>query len=159
MTQEAYLLSELDRRLANLIRLGTVEQADYQSQRIRVRSGAQLTHWIPWASRRAGQDREWWAPDMGEQVIVLSPSGDASQAVAIGAIYQDAAPAPDADPEMHRTVYRDGTQVIYDRRSHHLTLNCVGDITVTCAKALRVSAGEQVTIEAPLIDLKEGVKP
>ncbi|MEE9357245.1 hypothetical protein [Candidatus Vondammii sp. HM_W22] len=39
----SYELAEIERRLANLIRLGTVEQADYDKARVRVRSGELLT--------------------------------------------------------------------------------------------------------------------
>lgn len=152
-TEQAYVQTEMDRRLANLIRLGTVEQANYETQRIRVRSGDQLTHWIPWLTRRAGQDRDWWAPDMGEQVLVLSPSGDPGQAVAVGAIYQDACPAPADSPDIRRTLYEDGSEVTHNRATHHMEIRCVGTLAVQAIGPITVVSAEKVTVQAPKIEL------
>jgi len=87
--------TELDRRLANIVRLGTVEQADYAKARIRVRCGDMLTGWLPWLTTRAGKDITWWAPDIGEQVVVLSPSGEPAQGVVLFAVYQNSSPQPE----------------------------------------------------------------
>ncbi len=154
MTEDmAYILAEIDRKLANIVRVGTVEQADYETQRVRVRSGDLLTGWIPWLTRRAGKDRDWWAPDIGEQVMVLSPSGDPGQGIAIAAIYQDAFPAPANSPDIRRTVYEDGSEVTHDRATHHMDIRCVGTLTVQAIGTIHVISASQVTVTAPKIAL------
>ena len=45
---------DLARRLANLLRLGTIEQVDHPAARVRVRSGDIVTTWLPWFTWRAG---------------------------------------------------------------------------------------------------------
>ncbi|ENM1106132.1 phage baseplate assembly protein V, partial [Pseudomonas aeruginosa] len=65
----------LARLLENLIRLGIVAAVDHATQRVRVQTGNLLTGWLPWLSPRAGADREWNAPSLDEQVLLLSPSG------------------------------------------------------------------------------------
>ena len=45
-------------------------------------------NWMPWLSRRAGLDAEWWKPDLDEQVLVLAPSGNLAIGVVAGSIYR-----------------------------------------------------------------------
>ena len=147
-SEQPYTQSEHDRRLANLIRLGTVEAADYAAARLRVRSGQQVTDWLPWLTLRAHGDIDWFAPKVGEQVVVVSPSGDPAQGVVAGALYQRAYPAPADRPTLHRVVYQDGTVMDYDSEAQHWHLTCVGDVTMEAAANVRVEAAGDVQVEA-----------
>jgi hypothetical protein len=49
-----------------------------------------------------------------EQVLVLSIGGDLSQGVVLPALYSDAAPQPDADPNRHVVVYGDGMRIVHE---------------------------------------------
>ncbi|ACS80183.1 phage baseplate assembly protein V [Maridesulfovibrio salexigens] len=112
--------SETDRRLANVIRIGTVAEADYQKARVRVAFGTAVSDWLPWITFRAGGDHTWWAPEVGEQVVVLSPSGETSGGVVLGAMFSTNHPAPADRPTIHRTTYEDGAILEYDRENHIL---------------------------------------
>jgi len=112
-----FTLSDIERRLANLIRLGTIEQLDEQSAKVRVRSGGILTDWLKWRTQRAGPDSDWWAPEPGEQVIMLSPSGETNQALVLGSINSNHFPCPATRKTLHRIAYQDGTTKDYDRQS------------------------------------------
>ena len=131
---------DVERRLENLLRIGTVHSVDYGAARIRVETGDLVTDWIPWLTTRAGPDVTWWAPEIGEQVMVLAPGGVLEDAVAIGAAFQDAHPAPAASENVHISRYRDGTEIRYDRSAHALSVNCVGDVTFSCAGKFTVTA-------------------
>jgi len=133
------------RRLANLLRAGTVSEADYSKARVRVNIGKLATAWLPWLTHRAGPDSTWWAPEVGEQVMVFAPCGDLAQAVVLGAIYQNSFPAPESSADIATARWKDGTAITYDRAAHELTVNCVGNIEVIAAAT--------VTIKAPSITL------
>lgn len=137
--------AEADRRIANTVSVGTVEEADYATARLRLRIGALLTGWVPWADGRAGGNRTWSAPEIGEQMILLAPGGDIALGVAIGGIYSDAHPAPAASPEIHRIDYGDGSFIQFDRASGKLTISTTGDIDLI--------AGGNVKINGQRIDL------
>jgi phage baseplate assembly protein V len=126
---------DLLRRLENLIRLGTIAEVDPKPPRCRVKTGGLLTGWLPWFAVRAGEDREWDMPSVGEQCVVFSPSGNPAVGVVFVGFYSDACPAPDDSPTRHRRTYRDGAILDYDTASHTL-------------RAL-LPAGGQVEIEAP----------
>ncbi len=130
-----WALSETERLLANMLRVGVVSELDEASARVRVKVAGVTTDWLPWTTGRAGQDRTWHPPEPGEQVMVMSPYGDLGQAVVMGGIYQEAHPAPGDSREVSRTRYKDGTVVEYDRQQHRMTT------TMHTQGTVRVSIG------------------
>lgn len=85
---------DLIRRLENLIRIGTVANVDHGSARCTVDCVGIMTAPLPWITVRAGTDRTWDAPTVGEQVLVLAPSGEMAQAVVLMGLYHEQNPAP-----------------------------------------------------------------
>lgn len=145
-----YLQGEHDRRLANIVRVGTIAALDAANARVTVQLDTELvTDWLPWIVGRAGGNRTWHAPEIGEQVVVLAPSGEIGAGIVLPSIYQDAHPANSNTPDIHRTTYSDGSVVEYDRAAHILTVNVgSGQVVVNCSTAA-VHASTSVTIDAP----------
>ena len=141
--EEGFDLAEHARRLANVIRAGVVAELDTGVQRIRVRydtddEGAPiLSAWVPWIVMRAGPDSTWWAPEVGEQVVLLSPSGELTQTFALPALYSDTHPAPSDDVDKRVTRHSDGAVFEYDREAHRcsVTLPAAGELLVTIGGA------------------------
>ncbi len=113
-------LAELARLIENLIRFGTVEAVQVKPPRVRVKTGNITTAWRPWLNLRAGEDREWDPPTVGEQVILFSPSGNLAQGVALTGLSSDQHPANGDREGLHRRTYRDGAVVEYDSVAHRL---------------------------------------
>lgn len=149
----AWLVAELERRISNLLRIGTIEQIDTAAARVRVRSGDILTAWLPWLTQRAGQDLTWWAPDIGEQVLVLSPGGELAAGLVLPSLYQSANPAPGDNQDKQITQYKDGTKIEYDRAAGLLTVDAVGDITIKAAGSVTLEAGGPVLVKAPEVTI------
>lgn len=143
-----FRVSDMERRLASVIRVGTVAEADYSAARVRVAFGEAVSDWLPWLTLRAGNDRTWWSPEVGEQVVVLSPSGDTAQGVVLGSIYQSAHPAPASSPDVDRRVYADGAVIDYDRSAHRLHAVIPGDIVAKASKNVTVQAGGVISVTA-----------
>ncbi|NJB67212.1 phage baseplate assembly protein V [Desulfobaculum xiamenense] len=140
--------SDMERRLASLIRFGTVAEADYGAARVRVAMGGAVSDWLPWLTLRAGNDRTWWAPEVGEQVLVLSPSGEPAQGVVLGSIFQAAHPAPAVVPTVDRRVYADGAVIEYDREAHRLHALVPGDVVAEVSRDVNVRAGGRISATA-----------
>ncbi|WP_417761720.1 phage baseplate assembly protein V [Shewanella sp.] len=136
------LIADLRRRIDNLLRLGTVEEV--RAGECRVKSGELLTNWRPYLTHRAGSARTSWRPTKGEQVLLLSLSGDVTNAYVLQALNCDAFPEPDDHPTRHRTVYPDGAVIEYDPEASALTAKGI--------KTALVNASEQVTIDTPNAD-------
>ncbi len=126
--------------MSNLIRAGTIGEVNATDARARVQIGALLTAPLPWLTARAGEDRTWWAPSIGEQVLVLAPDGELAAGWILPGAYTQASPAPVTNPAIHRTTYRDGAVVEYDTAEHRLTVSGVAQVAVTGSTSLVVTA-------------------
>lgn len=134
-------LADLARRVANMIRTGRVAEVDHAGPRVRVQSGDLLTGWLPWQTHRAGSTRTWNPPTVGEQVMILSPSGDPAAGIVTPALYCQDHPAPDASPNTHVIEFPDGAIIGYDHASHALDITGIATV--------RVVASESVTLDTP----------
>jgi phage baseplate assembly protein V len=132
-------IAELNRRLDNLLRIGTI--AEVKGALCRVKTGNLLTDWRPFFTTRAGTAKTSWRPTPGEQVMLLSLSGDLACAYILPALYSTELAEPDDHPERHRTVYSDGATIEYDPES--CGLKAWGIKTAT------VQASERVTVDSP----------
>lgn len=88
-----FKVEELDRRLANIMRPGTITEVDHDKGLAKVNAGGLKTTWLPWLEQ-AGSIRSWSPPSVGQQVHVLSPSGEPGQGWIMAAGYSDANPQP-----------------------------------------------------------------
>ena len=121
---EKLALPDMERRLANTVRLGTVMAVDAANARVRIRSGSIETAWLPWSTGRAHPSkRRWDPPAVGEQVAIIAPGGDMRQAVVLPGVYQQSAGAPASSPDKDTTIYGDGTVIEYDQGTHTLVAN------------------------------------
>lgn len=136
--------AELQRRLENLVRIGTIAEVDLSdtaAPRVRVQDGDLLTGWLPFGALRAGSARLWSAPTTGEQVILLSPSGELASAVVFGSLFCAAHPAPSDKPNLHVLDFADGTRWTHDDQA--------GATVFEGMKTVLIRASESVTIDTP----------
>lgn len=114
-------ISDILRRLANLIRLGTIAAVDHEAERCTVKTGGLTVPGRPWLALRAGASSDWDPPTVGEQCILLSPSGEPAQGIALIGLYSQQRPAPSNSATLRRRKYPDGAVIDYDHASHTLT--------------------------------------
>jgi|SRR5690348_7498403 len=140
-------LVELNRLLHNLLRFGVVESVDHAAGTCTVRTGALVTQAMPWLVQRAGDARTWWAPSVGEQVLLLCPGGDTTRGVVQPAIYSTAAPRPDGSDTAQVTSYPDGAQVSYDPESHQLVASLPngGTASITAPGGVQIVGDTSIT--------------
>ncbi len=127
--------AELDRRFANMVTSGIVTQVDYGAQpRAKVQIGDFETPWLRMGMRRAGDATESWAYSPGEEVLILSPSGDLTQGVIVCAI-ANGTHAVAAAPESYRVTFPNDVSVEVDGGKMRLNapkgLVIVGDVDTT----------------------------
>ncbi|MGB6213593.1 phage baseplate assembly protein V [Pseudomonas mandelii] len=113
-------LATLARLIENLIRLGTIAAIQMKPPRVKVKTGALTTSWLPWISPRVGADCEWNPPTVNEQVILFSPSGQLSNGIVLTGLFSNHFPANGDRDGLHRRTYRDGAVIEYDSITHHL---------------------------------------
>ena len=148
--------SETDRRLSGLLIAGTIEAIDYSAARVRVRSGDWVSAWLPWKADAAGEVRHWRPPSIGEQVMILSPSGQPEQGMAFPGFYSDRhGQGNDDRRNVTATDWSDGAREEYDHEAHtwRLTVPNGGSITFAIGATTMVLTGTGVTMNSPRIDL------
>ncbi|KAF0676738.1 phage baseplate assembly protein V [Profundibacterium mesophilum] len=93
----SFAAAEADRRIANIVQIGTVTAIDGQASRAAVAIGDLTTTLLPVMQLRMGAIRLYAMPAIGEQVTVLAPGGDLARALIGPSIAASNAPG-DGDP-------------------------------------------------------------
>ena len=108
--------AEHDRMIAGQIKACYVVALDLAASPpvCRVSDGEWTSAWVRWHNQAAGKARHWRVPSMGEQGVLLSPSGDVSQGTFVPGLYGDAGPAPDTRDHVERWLFEDGGSLTYD---------------------------------------------
>lgn len=141
-------LSDLSRRLENLLALGTIAAVDHGSARLRVELAGRLTGWLPWPAEIGANFRRWRPLRTGTQVLVACPSGDPANALIVQILYT-AALAPPADAaEVDLIQWEDGTLVRYDSAARRMEVVSAGDLAARAAGDITAQAGGNVDITA-----------
>ncbi len=153
MLESNFAISELQRKLANIVRIGLVKEVDYEKARVKVQIGEFLTDWLPWITSKAGKDRNWSPPDIDEQVIILSALGELSLGVVLAGIYQEKYPAPENKKEINRVKIQDGTRLLYDKEKHHLEIEVVDKITLKAGESSIEMTRSEIKLKADRIEL------
>ncbi|TDE19288.1 phage baseplate assembly protein V [Vibrio owensii] len=133
MSDLNYIVRDLQRRMANMIRRGRVHSVDFEQSPPRVKVEYEkdaVTGWLPWISgRESSKHRTDWEPlAIGEQVIILSESGELSAGVVIPSLPDATSPVPSTSPDEHVSRYEDGTTFTYNRKTHTLIIDVQGDV-------------------------------
>lgn len=153
MLDHSFAISELNRKLANIIRIGLVKEVDYEKAKVRVKIGDIVTDYLPWITSKAGKDRDWSAPDIDEQVMVFSPPGEISLGVVLRGIYQEKYSAPENKKEIKSVKFQDGTRLLYDKEKHHLEIEVVDKITLKAGESSKEMAKSEIKLKADRINL------
>lgn len=153
MLDHSFAISELQRKLANVVRIGVVKEIDYEKAKVRVKIGEFLTDWLPWVTARAGEDSSWFAPNIDEQVMVLSPMGELSLGVVLPAIYQQKYFPSECRKDAHIFEFQDGSKVSYDKKDHHLEITVADKITLKVGKSEIEMTKERIKLKGRRIDL------
>lgn len=126
-------VAELERRVASMVRHGTVEAVDPSKQVVRVRMGGTddepfVGPWVPYG-QIAGALKVHTPPSVGQQMTMLNPTGDFRQAVALPMTWSDQNASPSQKGDEHVLKF--------------------GSVTITLK-------GQEVTLESPRLVVKAG---
>ncbi|MFP3515221.1 phage baseplate assembly protein V [Pseudomonas sp. SIMBA_077] len=158
----SYASAEHDRMIAAMLLPCYVVALDLAASPpvCRVSTGDDWTSaWVRWHSGAAGKARHWRAPSIGEQGVLLSPSGQAAMGTFIPGLYGNAGAAPDTRDHVEVWRFEDGGSLIYDwqAKSYSITLPG-GTVTISVGGSSAVVTGSGVTITAGDIALIGAVK-
>ncbi|MEW5560258.1 phage baseplate assembly protein V [Enterobacter asburiae] len=149
-------LQDILRLLRNLIRTGVIIETDLAEGRCRVQTGGITTDWLQWLTARAGRSRTWWAPSVGEQVLILAIGGELDTAFVLPAIFSDDFPTPSASADAFHITFPDGAVIEYEPETGALLVSGITTADVTASKSITatvpvvlIKADTRVTLDTP----------
>ncbi|HEM7541130.1 TPA: phage baseplate assembly protein V [Providencia rettgeri] len=137
-------LQELYRLLSNLFRQGVVTEVDLDNNCCRVQVGELVTDWIRWLVHRAGESRSYWAPTVGEQVLIGAIGGELTTGFVLGSLYSNANPAPTHSANALHHTFPDGAVIEYEPETG--ALKAIGIKTANIEASQEISATTQKVI-------------
>ena len=142
---------------------GIISDIDETSVRVRVtlpECDNLKSNWLAVLQRNSQDNKDYWLPDMGEQVeVLLDDNGE--DGVVLGAVYSTVDTAPVASRDKRYVQFSDGAAFEYDRSTHQLTINGgiekivieVIDRTNLTSPNVEVKA-QHVTVTSDTVDIK-----
>ena len=119
-----------------MFRVGIVQTQDIAKCRVRVpfaERNQMVSWWLPVLRHGAQNDKDFWIPDIGEQVVCLMDEHDEDGAV-LGTIFSQVDQPPNGmTADKRHLTAKDSAVFEYDRSSHTLlvTIPANGTINVT----------------------------
>ena len=116
-----------------MFRVGIVKAQDVQNARLRVTfpDRNQMTSWwLPIVVPKSQNDKAYWIPDIGEQVVCLMDEHDEDGAV-LGCIYSSADLTPVQSADKWHLTMKDNATFEYDRSQSILAINLPANATMS----------------------------
>lgn len=145
--------ADLNRRLENLIRFGTIKTINPSKPipRVIVNLGDIDTPEIRCLNVRSGADATWDMPSDGEECVVVSPCGEIGPtSFVLYGFYNDDHPAPSDDLNQKIRMFSDGCVIAYDVSAHHLSAILPGGGTAVLTADGGVTVNGNTTINGDL---------
>ena len=153
----SYAAAQMDRMLAGLLIPCYVVAVDLVDAKVRVTDGGDWTSaWVRWHSLAAGKARHWRAPSIGEQGMLVSPSGEPAQGTFVPGLYGNAGDRPDNRDHVEVWRFDDGGSIVYDWAANSYTIKLptgtvnieVGSSKATITDAAISAKSKAITAEA-----------
>lgn len=129
---------ELKRLIDNLVNYGTISETKSADGKAlaRVKIADRETDFLPISSFSNSFKKHFIPARVGEQVVVISPFGEASGGFILRSIFNKSAAEPGGSNDHTEVIeYEDGTRFSYDTKAKELKINASDKITIVCNAA------------------------
>ena len=123
--------NNIERKLENLIKIGVITEVNYSDCTARVKIGKNETNFLPFATIKAGSHKVWSPVEVGEQVLIFSPSGELTNGIIFGSLYSNANAAPNSTPAKEVRIVPAGVDVTTNKFVINGQLEVNGNVAVS----------------------------
>lgn len=120
---------ENERRLQSFINRGIVTDVDHANARCRVQIDGLETDWLKFSAARIGKVKIWNPPCVGEQVLVISETGELTTGLVTTSFDYDDQPMPSANADAFEIHCDDGATFTYNHATHNLSVSLPDEST------------------------------
>ncbi len=129
------MATDTERALRSMIRKGTVCDINPTAMAVRVEfndKDSLPSAELPILCRGAGGNKDYWLPDVGDQVVCIFENNDinTSSGWVLGTYFTEKHPPQVANAEIRRIDFGDGSYMEFDRAKGSLKIQCTGPITI-----------------------------
>ena len=136
-------LQELKRRLENIVQVGSVSETKMKEGKALARvildddgENKRVSSFLPVVSFANSFGRVFFPLRVNEQVLVISPFGNANSGFIIRSIFNRGCKEPDGSNKHTAIVeFEDGTRISYDSKASNLKVDAVKSINIICKEA------------------------
>lgn len=117
----------------NMIRIGRVSSVHPSEMAVKVvfeDKDNLVSDKLPVLVRGSSKNRDYWLPDVGEQVCCLMLPNGHNAGICLGSFYSESSPPAIADAEKRRIDFSGGSFIEFDCATGGLMIQCTGDIVV-----------------------------
>jgi phage baseplate assembly protein V len=150
VSSEQFGASETDRRLSAMMIPGTISEVQLKPLRVRVSDGDGWTSALLRVfALSAGKVRTWRPPSIGEDAIILSPSGLPEQGLVIVGAFGNEFEQNDELDTITATDYPDGSRDSHEHEKKERTISIPagGKLTLNVGASSLVIEDEQITLK------------
>ncbi len=150
MSSEQFGASETDRRLSAMVIPGTISAVQLKPLRVRVADGdGWESAWLRAFTMSAGVVRTWRPPSVGEDAIILSPSGLPEQGLVIAGLNGSEFEQNDELANITAVDFPDGSRDSHDheKKERTIAIPAGGKLTLSVGASSLVIEDEQITLK------------
>ncbi len=145
--------------LQSIVRIGIVSSQNPENATVKVMfpdKDNTVSHDLAILVPQAGKTKDYFIPDIGEQVLCLFLPNGIEEGFVIGSIYSSKSKPPVTNSNKRHVRFDDGTWIEYDGGNSTLTISAVGDIKIISATNIEikgnVSVDGNITATGTIID-------
>lgn len=147
-------VSDLLRRIENLLKVGVIHEVDLDAKKLRVKMGDIITGWLNMPGEVTANYIRWRPLKTGTQVLVASESADPANAIIVQILYTADNQPVSTEETLDIIQFNDGTAISYNTATSALTaaLASNGHITATAPQGIIDVHSDQGTINVTAQD-------
>lgn len=133
--------AEHNRLIANLLKQGNIAQCDAAQGLVRVACGELLSDWLPYFVPFAGAVSVHRPPSVGENCLLLSPSGEMGNGLVLCGLASTQFSSPSQSSDETVMSFSDGARFEYNHVS--------GSLKISGIKTAMIEASQSITFDTP----------
>ena len=138
-----------------ILKIGEVTDIDPAKCKIRATfddEDGKTSYWLPVLQRKTLHDKDYWLPDVGEDVLCLFFNEAEEAGFAVGSFYAGDVDVPGQSIDIRTVKFKDGSEFSYNRNSHEL--KGVGTNFTLNRQNIAISAPETISQSSKKVEVE-----
>ena len=144
-----------------ILKIGEVTDIDPAKCKIRATfddESGKTSYWLPVLQRKTLHDKDFWLPDVGEDVLCLFFNEAEEAGFAVGSFYAGDVDVPGQSVDIRTVKFKDGSEFSYNRNSHELK-GVIGSTNFTLNRQnIAISAPETISQSSKKLKSRDPIR-